>query len=433
MAKYALPGRAVARLSKLVRLKGAPLMLVLTLCIFSLASTALAAGGSDTFIMESTFHGVFYLHNTRPPLEPDGPTFISQQDFDRIFRGDDRSVGYLENDVDVLVDAKTGCFYKSNDNETIYHLDLLGGGTDSYYGFTPSITWNDGKMITETPFSYDPGTSYSGKCADVRTKKSMKNKLVAVGKITGTNLTVYEPKNPLKSSELKKLYKQSVFPEESTPTFKSFVLMHPLIYVDDRLGSYHRLLNSEFAPAAEMGKPALYLYPEKEGAYGVTVNPVGGKITAQIPVLNKNTWSVTAKPSGEITSGGVVYPYLYYESTTNQPMPLEKGVVLEQKQVPEALPKMLDEIGFKPAEAKEFLDYWLPRMKSQPYYAVQFLFNEELDKYSKLAISPQLPVYRVFLNFQGLSKKVELPAQKLLQLNRLAPHAFEWGGNNLAK
>ncbi len=408
-------------------------MLVLMMCLFSLPLAGFAAGGSDTFIMDNTIHGVFYLQNTRPPLEPDGPTFISQQDFDRIFRGEDRVVGYLPSDVDVLVDQKTGCFYKSNDNNTIYHLDLLGGGTDSYYGFTPSITWNGGTVMSGTPFAYDQNTFYSGKCADTKSKSSMKNKLVATGKITGTNLTVYEPKNPLKSGELKKLYRNSVFPEESTPAFKSFVLMHPLIYVDDKLGSYHRLLNSQFAPAAEMGKPALYLYPEKEGAYSVTVNPVGGKITAQIPVLDKNMWSVTAKPSGEITSGGKMYPYLYYESTTNQPMPLDKGLVLEQKQVPEALPKMLDQIGFKPAEAKEFLDYWLPRMKNQPYYAVQFLFNEELDKYSKLSISPKLPVYRVFLNFQGLNKKVELPAQKLPKLDRSAPHAFEWGGNNLAK
>jgi hypothetical protein len=388
----------------------------------------------------------FYVHDKRPPEVLDGPSRFSRESFDMVFEGNDRLVGTTEFDIGawvdsgspaiddgVYVDVKTGCYYKGNDSTRLFHLDLLDGGTDSFYGFTPFIQLADGQHELEVPFVYELPGAWS-KCADIRTRtKSFNNKLKLTGSIKDTNSKVYEPKNPLNSAELKKLYRGAVFPEGERPTFAEYVTKHPLIYIYDNLGSYHRLLNTTFAPAAEMGKPALYLYPEKETNFTVKVLPVGGKITVEIPALNNLTWQATAKPNGELTVDGKSYPYLYYESTTTQPMPMTKGAVVAQKDVPTELAKMLDTLGFKPAEKTEFLAYWLPRMKSQAFYTIQFLINGEVDKYSKLTISPALPLYRVFMNFQGSSKPAKLPAQELKALDRKAPHAFEWGGNNLAK
>lgn len=379
---------------------------------------------------------LFHLHADRPPEVLDGPSFLDRLGFDKVFKGNDRFVGESASNEALYLDEKSGCFYRTSSMNELYHLDLIGGNSDSFYGFTPTFTWKDGSTLEGVPFVYDPRVAFFSKCADVRpAKKALRGKLILTGTVKGTSLKVYEPALPKKYSELKKLYKDSVFPEDETQlSFNEFVTRHPLVYIDDQFGSFHRLLNTRYAPAAEMGKPALYLYPEKDTTYNVTVTPVGGKITVQIPALDKNTWKgVFAKPSGELTLNNSKYPYLYYESTTNQSMPLTQGVVVEKKKVPQVLGKMLDTIGFKPQEKSEFLDYWLPRMTGRPYYAIQWMFNGELDKYSKLSIAPSLPVHRAFLNFQGLSKPVKLPSQTLPTLNRSMPHAFEWGGNNFSQ
>lgn len=408
----------------------------------SLAQVSLGGALKETekITVSTSSSADFYGHvTTRPPEVADGvsPGIYGREVFDRVFRGNDRFVGLISNtDVAVYVDGKTGCYYKGNDKNILYHIDLLSGGTDAFYGFTPTIQWTDGNMTKDVPFSYDPAISF-GNCSDIKTRtKAFTRKLIHTGSVAvdlAHVVRVYEPRSPLNSSELKKLYRGAVFPEGETPSFETYVTMHPLVYMYDNFGSFHRLLNSQFAPAAEMGKPALYLYPEKDTKFTVKVLPVGGKITEQIPVMDNLTWHALAKPSGELNVGNVTYPYLYYESTTNQPMPMTKGAVVAQKDVPAELAKMLDTLGFKTNEKTEFLAYWLPRMNSQPYYAIQFLINEEVDAYSTLSIQPKLPIYRVFMNFQGSSKPVKLPTQELPTLDRSAPHAFEWGGNNLAK
>ncbi|GEM_PF-5541151 len=389
------------------------------------------------YLLETPRRAFFYVHADRPPEVLDGPSFFDRASFDKILKGDnDRFVGESSSNEALYLDERSGCFYRTSSTNQLYHLDLVGGESDAFYGFTPTFTWRDGSMLENVPFVYDPRTAFFNKCADVRpAKKALRKKLKLTGTVKGTSLKVYEPALPKSSGELKKLYENSVFPEDETAlSFNEFVARHPLVYIDDQLGSFHRLLNTKYAPAAEMGKPALYLYPEKDTTYNVTVTPVGGRITVQIPTLEKNTWKgVLAKPSGELTLNNSKYPYLYYESTTNQAMPITQGVVMEQQRVPEELGKMLDTIGFKAHEKREFLDYWLPRMNSRPYYAIQWMFNGELDKYSKLSIAPNLPIRRAFLNFRGLSKPVKLMPQMLPTLNRSMPHAFEWGGNNLAQ
>lgn len=425
-----------------ISLVGLPLLLS--------AGMAMAGVSADNgmILMEDPHNATFFLYATRPSTV--GDDYFDNKAFNKIMAGNDKVVGKDTSGVKMKVDTRTGCFYKVGDKDHLYHQTLLdsshlpsrvstdvGDAADWYYNFTPSIAWNKGGQTTDTAFAYDEATGVGLiKCADVRTETSMKGKLTAVGQMGGRggyNLTVYEPKKPLQSAELKNLYKKAIFPDGQKPKFEDFVKMHPLLYIFDGFGLYHRLFNSTFKPAAEMGKPAVYLYPAKDTAYEVKVAPVGGKVTVSIPSLEGNKWNVVAQPSGQLTVGKGNYDYLFYESTTNRPMPLTEGFVAEKKLVSEALNKALDTIGFRPAEKKEFLAYWLPRMTEKPYYAVQFLFNGELDNYSKVSIAPALPLYRVFMNFQGLAKPTNLPAQKLPTLDRSAPHAFEWGGNNLAK
>lgn len=410
-------------------------MFLLMAVVGSLGISGLAFAAGGTVPVTTVRSTTFYVHMNRPDDPLDGPSIMDRRTFDNIFKGDDIAVGIIKetNGESMMKDNRTGCFYRTDNSTKLYHLSLIStNGTDSYYGFNPTIVWKDGSTFSG-PFSYDPVMAFSGKCSIAKTRSQILKKLTLVGYLEENSLKVYELKLPLNSPLLKKMYKEATFPNGVVPTFQEYVTLHPLIYVDDGFGSYHELMNGAFAPAAEMGKPAIYLYPEKEQNLTVKVTPIGGKITVEIPKLTDSMWNVTATPSGEIKTGGKSFAYLFYESTTNRPMTITKGTVVARKDIAVALPKMLDKIGFKAAEKKEFLDYWLPRMNSRSFYALQFMFNGELDQYAKVEISPSLPLYRVFLNFKGMDKPEYLAPQTLPTLDRTKPHAFEWGGNNLAK
>lgn len=415
-------------------MKKSIVLIVAIVASLSLGSLAFAAYDpySDMPPPPVTLKGAtFFFHMGRPEDPLEGPSFVDRRTFDNIFKGNDTAVGLIAgtNGESMMRDNVSGCYYTTDDKNAVYHLSLIPGDSDSYYGFSPKINFLDGSTI-EAPFSYVNTMAYSGKCAIAKARSTIINKLKFVGNVEGVGLKVYELKSPYNSSHLKKMYKDAT---TYGSTFQDYVTEHPLIYVDDGFGMFHELMNGTFAPAAEMGKPAVYLYPEKEQNFNVKVTPIGGKITVEIPALVNSAWNVTANPTGEIKTGGKTFDYLFYESTTNQPMAITKGTVVAQKDIASVLPKMLDKIGFKAGEKKEFLDYWLPRMNSKPYYVLQFMFNGELDQYSRVEITPSLPLYRVFLNFKGVDKPVSIAPQTLTTLDRTKPHAFEWGGNNLAK
>ena len=45
-------------------------------------------------------------------------------------------------------------------------------------------------------------------------------------------------------------------------TFEDFIDFHPLIYIQDPFGNYIEFSDMDYVPAAECGKPVIYLYPE---------------------------------------------------------------------------------------------------------------------------------------------------------------------------
>ncbi|MFA6992397.1 MAG: hypothetical protein WC269_03925 [Candidatus Gracilibacteria bacterium] len=82
---------------------------------------------------------------------------------------------------------------------------------------------------------------------------------------------------------------------------------------------------------AEMGKPVIYLYPEKTMKVSVNVAPQAG-ISVSVPKIGKG-WNVIATPTGKLlnVSDLKVYPYLFWEGFASNFVRPTEGFVVKRK------------------------------------------------------------------------------------------------------
>lgn len=72
-------------------------------------------------------------------------------------------------------------------------------------------------------------------------------------------------------------------------------------------------------------KPVIYLYPEAETDVTVTLD-YDGELTCVYPVMNGNSWMVTASPDGTLTDAvGQTYNYLYWEGVSRTEYDFSQG------------------------------------------------------------------------------------------------------------
>ena len=80
-------------------------------------------------------------------------------------------------------------------------------------------------------------------------------------------------------------------------------------------------------------------------------------------------------------------------------------------------------------EIADFIEFWLPRMQDDPYYFVTFLPQQDFDLYAPLEVKPKPDtIIRVFMDFNGLDERVEVPEQQLYTPERIGFVVVEWGG-----
>lgn len=214
--------------------------------------------------------------------------------------------------------------------------------------------------------------------------------------------------------------------EGSTKSIQEFTDAYGMVFWKDAYGSTIIYMNSDWAPQSECGKPVVYLYPEKETQ--ITVE-VGAKITESEPNYG-NGWTVTARPNGELSVAGLIYPYLFWEGLGFGNYPeISSGTVVKASDVKSTIETQLSQIGLSSKEIADFEEFWLPKMPNKPYVRLTWLQNEEMNELAPLKISPApKSLIRVFLDFQGYDEKINLPEQKLISYTRDGYTAVEWGG-----
>lgn len=201
-----------------------------------------------------------------------------------------------------------------------------------------------------------------------------------------------------------------------------------VVVVKNKLGYRVILVNEKYQRQGECGKPVIYLYPQEKTDLSVKV---GADVTVSDPAYNTG-WDVTANPDGQIFNkkDGKTYPYLFWEGQGHGKYPkITEGFVVKQSQVEQTLWSHLALLGLNQQESKDFMEFWLPKVPKSPYVRLTWFNTRQMDRLAPLSLSvkPDTSI-RIFIDFQGLDKPINLKPQTLTYKPRQGFVLVEWGG-----
>lgn len=180
---------------------------------------------------------------------------------------------------------------------------------------------------------------------------------------------------------------------------------------------------------AVAAKPVIYLYPETETEFNVSLD-YDGELTVTYPTY-KNGWHGIAKPDGTLMIEGHEYSYLFWEGEDNNVYDLSEGFVVKGEDSAEFLQKTLSQMGLLPKEYNEFIVYWLPKLEANAYNLITFQQGAYTD-HARLTIEPTPDsVLRVFMVYQPLDHEINIKPQTIEPFTRKGFTVVEWGGTEL--
>jgi hypothetical protein len=336
------------------------------------------------------------------------------------------------------VDRETECTFVAKPDGTVQQYNMLInfslGAKDPSVEQGPesgevfSITWNDGTKETGL-YSYKGAYGFFGPCFYVRNSEYPMETFTEVGK-TGNGDSVYS--FAYTDHQALKDFYEMAFPsymETDKLSYEDFLAKHPLFYWKDAYGRLIEFGRSEFKPVAEIGKPVIYLYPEKDMNVNVRVEPKNGMSVSE-PQYGRDGWNVLAKVGGTlVNSDGGVYPYLFWEGLNlDYRMPV-KGFVVAARNVEGFLKEKLAVLGLNEVETADFMEFWYPKFNSAPYYYITFMEKAEFDKLAPLTVTPAPDsVIRVYMDYAPLLKPVKVTEPVLKTPERKGFTVVEWGG-----
>jgi hypothetical protein len=182
---------------------------------------------------------------------------------------------------------------------------------------------------------------------------------------------------------------------------------------------------SKFQEVSE--KPVIYLYPEITTKVHVVMG-IKGSNAFMYPAYN-DCWEFTAHPNGDLTIGENTYNYLFWEARSSDQIIVDQGFVVARENSTAFLEEKLTEIGLNSKEQADFITYWAPRMTKNDHNFVQFVFNEDCDRYATMDITPKPDhIYRVYMKWTSINEGFEVEPQELPKMDRTGFTVLEWGG-----
>ncbi|MFA4845842.1 MAG: hypothetical protein WC654_04765 [Patescibacteria group bacterium] len=297
----------------------------------------------------------------------------------------------------------------------------------------PNVRWNDGSTNTATYLKGAVGGCGFSTVTNVVSQNDVDGldlQQVGVG-ITpgrGTEVAVYEPAS-YEVEYYSDAFNIVTFGVDDEPKYYTD-FSHPYFYFQDSFGRWVEFMLNEIMPAAECGKPVIYLYPESQMDLNVWVSPRGGFSYTE-PDYGDG-WDVTAYPDGHIVNrtDGVSYPYLFWEGRGGLYTAPSTYWVVQKANVESFLRETLLKMNLTQNETADFLEFWLPRMQAAPYYKIGFHGTRVMDALAPLSLSVTPDnVFRVLMDYSELqASEPSKPPTRLPHANRDGFEVIEWGG-----
>jgi len=184
--------------------------------------------------------------------------------------------------------------------------------------------------------------------------------------------------------------------------------------------------NVECDTCAIAYKPNIYLYPVEKTQLIVNLEfPKGGKVIKSIPEYGKG-WNISVDTNGIISDS---YSYLFYESSQPDIWQREYGWTIKVEELESFFKKNLIDYGFKDNEIKDFIDYWIPRLKDNDYYSIYPQTNSIINKVIELKISEKPNnLLRLFYFIEGQENpEIKLKKPIINNFERKRFFVTEWG------
>ncbi|MCI5055019.1 MAG: hypothetical protein MRY83_02860 [Flavobacteriales bacterium] len=184
-----------------------------------------------------------------------------------------------------------------------------------------------------------------------------------------------------------------------------------------------------------MDKPVIYFYPKDKLNVDVKLKMYEGELNFTYPKYDEG-WNFTAQPSGNLLFDAQVHTYLFWEAETQlnyQNINLESGFIVHSDTLITFLERKLEVMGFNFKEKEDFITYWGPLMTRNELNYVHFMFNKEVNEYSKLDISPKPDaINRMFMVWGACSDQMpNIKAQEIETFDRAGFDVLEWGGSRI--
>ncbi len=192
----------------------------------------------------------------------------------------------------------------------------------------------------------------------------------------------------------------------------------------------------------EAEKPVIYAYSNDKIEINLNLSPKG-EFTFTYPQIDKeNEWNFTSTKNGEIYINNKSYPYLFWESITenlkyHKQQEAFQGEVVKSNMIITYLETELSQMGLNATEKADFITYWGPRMTESNYSLIQFKVDEQYDEIATINVTPKPDnirrVYMLFTPFDSYPShlKIDNSKVKYTSISRDGLTIIEWGGSQI--
>ena len=174
-------------------------------------------------------------------------------------------------------------------------------------------------------------------------------------------------------------------------------------------------------------KPNIYIYPQEQMDLDVNIIfPHGGEVTASIPNYEDGWKNLSIDLTGKINDE---FTFLFYESQNPDLNQYHKGWIVAQEDLENFFFQNLTETGFEGQEIIDFTDFWIPILKSYPFYAIYPQYNEQLSRMVELEFSTKPDnLLRLIYAIEGMQdSSLILPEPEIPYFKREGFFVVEWG------